>query len=91
MVTKSPITKESTKETVKTIAQGRPDVPANLWLLPPCFLLHRGLRVRQAPGFPCALISLRDKFPAQPGRIASREGGVIFQRLREHAPWLFEK
>jgi hypothetical protein len=28
----------------------------------PCaFLLHRGLRVRQAPGFPCALCSLRDK------------------------------
>jgi hypothetical protein len=25
------LTKESAKETVKTIAQGRPDVPANLW------------------------------------------------------------
>ena len=30
MVTNSPITRKSTKETVKTIAQGRPDVSANL-------------------------------------------------------------
>jgi hypothetical protein len=28
---KSPVTGESTKETVKTIAQGRPGVPVNLW------------------------------------------------------------
>jgi len=27
----SPVTKESAKEPVKTIAQGRPGVPANLW------------------------------------------------------------
>jgi hypothetical protein len=30
-VTKSPVTGESTKETVKTIAQGMPDVSAYLW------------------------------------------------------------
>jgi hypothetical protein len=30
-VTNKPITGESTKETVKTIAQGRPGVPVNLW------------------------------------------------------------
>jgi len=28
---KSPVTRESAKETVKTIAQGRPDDPVNLW------------------------------------------------------------
>jgi hypothetical protein len=27
----SPVTKESAKETVKTIAQGRPGVPVDLW------------------------------------------------------------
>jgi len=27
----SPVTKESAKETVKTIAQGRPGFPVNLW------------------------------------------------------------
>ena len=66
-VTTKPGRWESTKDTVKTIAQGRPDVSANLWLLPLCFLLHRGLRVRQAPGFPCAL--------------CSREGGMLMAKL----------
>jgi hypothetical protein len=27
----SPVTRESAEETVKTIAQGRPGVPVNLW------------------------------------------------------------
>jgi hypothetical protein len=31
MVTKSPITRESTKETVKTIVQGMPDRFGDLW------------------------------------------------------------
>src|SRR6202034_2002635 len=42
-------------------------------LYPCAFLLHRGLRVRQAPGFPCALYSLRDMFLQKLGRIAPRE------------------
>ena len=33
-----PVTGESTKETVKTIAQGRPGVPVNLWSTTVCFL-----------------------------------------------------
>src|SRR5206468_12958793 len=37
----------------KTIAQGRPGVPAHLWS-PVCILCAR-LRVLRAPGFPCAL------------------------------------
>jgi hypothetical protein len=55
-VTTKPVTEESTKETVKTIAQGRPGVPVNLWSTTVCFLpLHTGLWVQRAPGFPCAL------------------------------------
>jgi hypothetical protein len=56
-VTKSPITGESTKETVKTIAQGVPECfgePVVTTLV--CFhLLHTRLRVRRALGIPCAL------------------------------------
>ena len=37
----------------KTIAQGRPGVPAHLWS-PVCILCARS-RVLRAPGFPCAL------------------------------------
>ena len=33
-----PVTGESAEETVKTIAQGRPGVPANLWSTTVCFL-----------------------------------------------------
>src|SRR6185437_3944047 len=33
-----PVTEESPKETVKTIAQGRPGVPVNLWSTAVCFL-----------------------------------------------------
>jgi hypothetical protein len=54
---KSPVTGESAKETVKTIAQGRPGqsgepVVTNSYA---CFILHARLRVQRAPGFPCAL------------------------------------
>jgi len=56
-VTTKPVTEESTKETVKTIAQGMPGVsgePVVTMLV--CFLfLHARLRVQRAPGFPCAL------------------------------------
>jgi hypothetical protein len=54
---KSPVTGESTKQTVKTIAQGRPGCsgePVVTMLV--CFSLsHARLRVQRAPGFPCAL------------------------------------
>jgi hypothetical protein len=47
----------------------------------PCaFLLHRGLRVRQAPGFPCALLFLRDNVPAttRTHRAAGRLTRMLF-------------
>jgi hypothetical protein len=39
----------------KTIAQGRPDIRPNLWLLARIFFHERGPRARPAPGLPCAL------------------------------------
>jgi hypothetical protein len=77
--TTSPIAGKSAKETVKTIAQGVPDrfgVPVVTTLV--CFFcLHTRLRVRRAPGIPCALsaqtlafvATLRDLSPAALGRI----------------------
>jgi hypothetical protein len=52
---KARLTKESTKETVKTIAQGGPDVTGKpvATLLVCFFILHAGLWVRAAhPAFP---------------------------------------
>ncbi len=64
-VTKSPITGKSAKESVKTIVQGRPDVlgvPVVTKLA--CFFIsHARLRVRLAPGFPCALRSRKANRP----------------------------
>jgi hypothetical protein len=54
---------ESAEDTVKTIAQGRPG--SSGWtcgdLLVSSFLSDARLRVRLAPGFPCALISKKGK------------------------------
>src|ERR1700684_333709 len=61
---KSPVTKESPKETVKTIAQGRPGVPANPAVTCSCafFILHARLRVRMAhPAFPAPSVSWADE------------------------------
>ena len=58
----SPVTGESTKQAVKTIAQGKLGVsggPVVTTLV--CFLhLHTRLRVQRASGFPCALCYRRD-------------------------------
>jgi hypothetical protein len=49
------VTGKSTKETVKTIAQGGPGYPAGPVVLPRAFLLHAGHGYQQIPGLPCAL------------------------------------
>ena len=60
--------------------EGR-SVSANLWRLRSCaFFLHARLRVRRAPGFPCALYLSRDKVVARLGRTAPREGGCSRSR-----------
>ena len=64
----SPVPGESAKDTIKTIAQGRPVVRPNLWLLPPAFLFAGGPWVRPAPGLPCALSLWRDTCEASLGR-----------------------
>ena len=74
----SPVTGESTKQAVKTIAQGKLGVsggPVVTTLV--CFLhLHTRLRVQRASGFPCALCFLGRMVHAQPGRIAPRDRGT---------------
>jgi hypothetical protein len=61
-VTKSPITEESAKETVKTIARGMPGVSgATVVTMLVCFfILHARLRAHRAPGIPCALVLGRE-------------------------------
>src|SRR6266481_3377857 len=46
------VTEESTKDTVKTIAQGRPDDLAEPVVTPPAFLLQAGHGCGQHPAFP---------------------------------------
>src|SRR5882672_4237431 len=75
------VTGESTKETVKTIAQGRPGQPGEpvvttlVWF----YFFHARLRVHWAPGFPCALFLSRANVRAKLGRIASRERRGLFE------------
>src|SRR3954447_17189703 len=57
----SPVTGESAKETVKTIARGMPGDPGVtvVTMLVCFFILHARLRAHCAPGIPCALFSMR--------------------------------
>ena len=65
---------ESTKDPVKTIAQGRPDDPGYTCGSYRVLFVARGPWVRRAPGLPCALVMSRDKV------FASTRGA---HRLRE--------
>src|SRR5277367_3469987 len=68
------VTGKSTKETVKTIAQGMPVDPAPPVVTAACFFVAGGPWVRPSPGIPCALFSsARAKLPANLGRLARRE------------------
>jgi hypothetical protein len=70
----SPVTKESAKEPVKTIAQGRPGFSGEpvVTTLVCFFISHARLRVQRAPGFPCALCFVRAEILAQLGRKTCR-------------------
>jgi hypothetical protein len=63
---------ESTKETVKTIAQGMPGVFGGPVVTTVCFLLHTGCGCTVHPAFPCALGFLGRSFLDDSGR-ACRE------------------
>jgi tRNA-binding protein len=85
-VTKTRLTEESTKETVKTIAQGKPDVPAHLWRLTRVlFILHARLWVSaRHPAFPAPSI-LGQMIFHNSGAFASREcEGVRPSPVRDH-------
>jgi hypothetical protein len=77
----SPITRETTKETVKTIAQETPGCPALPVVTCSCaFFSHARLRVRPAPGVSCTLFFARVLSHITRTRSAPRECEV----------WLFE-
>ena len=78
---------ESTKEAVKTIAQGRPDASAYTCGLYPCaFFTHRGPRVRRAPGLPCALFFRRDMLdPTTRASCAARRRTCVSARHCERS------
>src|ERR1700755_2149255 len=60
MVAKKPGTPGRARSSRKAIAQGVPDVSADLYRLVGIFLFSpQGLRVRPAPGIPCALFIRR--------------------------------
>jgi hypothetical protein len=61
----------------KTIAQGRPGVPANLWLLPLCFFVAQG-----AAGAPSARLSLRPHFSE--GQISCKARAHRVAGMRSH-------
>src|SRR5260370_33639613 len=72
------VTGKSTKETVKTIAQGRPDDPPVPVVLPRAFCCTRtmgavGTRPSLRP-LDCGAMKFLDKL----GRVARREGGCMF-------------
>ena len=67
------VTEESTKETVKTIAQGMPVVAVYPWLLTRVLLLHTRPRVQRASGIPCALFQFEGGSFQKLGQIMSRE------------------
>src|ERR1700761_3409231 len=70
-----------------TIAQGRPGVFRQTCGRLPCafYLLHTGLWVRRAPGFPCALL-LRGERNLQTSDASRRENAfVCHSRAREAA------
>src|ERR1700681_2309521 len=79
---------ESTKETVKPLRAGMPDVSGGPVVTNSCvyYILHARLRVHWAPGIPHALC--RAELNAKPGRIAPRERGIVSQRHCEARPLL---
>jgi hypothetical protein len=56
-VTNKPVTGESSKEAVKTIVRGMPDISGVTVVTNSCafYTLHARLRARWASGIPCAL------------------------------------
>jgi hypothetical protein len=94
MVAKKPGTPGRARSSRKAIAQGVPDVSALPdYLVCVSILLHTSLRVRPAPGIPCALCLFGRRFHAKLGQIMPREcGGVSLPSLSDFVvpdrPWI---
>jgi hypothetical protein len=71
---------------VKTIAQGRPGLPADPVVPSPCFFIARGpwVSVDTRPSLR-PLFLRRDRFDAKLGRNAPRERGVIFRECAQYS------
>ena len=70
------VAEESTKETVKTIARGKPgDFRRNRGDYRVLTTNAHGLRVLRAPGFPCSLFKRGTMSSQNLGQIVPREGG----------------
>jgi hypothetical protein len=77
------VTGESTKETVKTIARGKPGDSGATVVTTVCLLpIAHGLRVLRAPGFPRSLSLSRDKIDANLGRYPRREKAKSYPKPR---------
>src|SRR5712664_3149534 len=71
----SMVTGKSTKDTVKTIAQGRPDDLAEPVVTPPAFCLQAGHGCGQHPAFPAPSSFSRAMLATARARNAPRECG----------------
>ena len=69
------VTEESTKDTVKTIAQGRPDDLAEPVVTPPAFCLQAGHGCGQHPAFPAPSSFSRAMLATARARNAPRDCG----------------
>src|SRR5258708_35307004 len=79
------VTGESTKDTVKTIAQGRPDDPPGPVVLPRAFFLHADHGCGGHPAFPAPSYNFEGGlFPTPRTFRAARTWTRVF--LRRHAP-----
>src|SRR5258708_15089088 len=85
---KSPVTGESTKETVKTIARGMPGVSGVTVVTNARAYYHytRGCGRIGRPAFPAPSDRGLRKFLANLGRIAPRECGVVLRRRGDANP-----
>jgi hypothetical protein len=79
-VANKPVAGESTKETVKTIAQGRPGVPVNLWSTTVCFLPF----AHGAMGAAGTRFSLRPLFYSRANVCKVRAHGAARSRICVH-------
>jgi hypothetical protein len=87
-VAKEPGHRGEHEVTVKTIAQGRPDVSGEsvVTILVCFFISHARLRVQRAPGFPCALVFSWANGFQNSG--AQRRGKVDLCLLSNRCLWL---